>query len=486
MSSIISPSGKEYFITVGLEIHAELNCRTKMFCACKNDPFDSDPNTNICPVCTAQPGALPVPNLEAIKKVVQVGLAVKGEIADFTEFDRKNYFYPDIPKGYQISQYKYPIVTDGELAGVKLTRIHLEEDTGTSSHEGDVSLLDFNRAGVALMELVTEPVIHDAETAIKFGQELQLLLRRLNVSNANMEQGEMRVEVNVSISPDKNKLGTKVEVKNIASFSMAGKAIDYEAHRMMELWEEGKQDEIVQETRGWDDVAGVTKSQRSKEEAKDYRYFPEPNIPKFYLHKLFDLEKMKEEMEELPSEQRERYKTQFGIKEADIEFFVYNKVFAHLFERTCFLLSEKDNEKEIVQKLSNFIITDISGLVSEFKDEEKVLVSMTPENLRDLVIMFSAGELSSRAAKDILRILAEEGGHTREIAESRGLIQKNDDEFLLHVVLNVIANNQSVVDEYKKGKETVVMFLVGQCMKESKGAGNPGKFTEILKTELAK
>ncbi len=486
MSSIIAPSGKEYFITVGLEVHAELNCRTKMFCSCLNEPFKSDPNTNVCPVCTAQPGALPVPNLEAIKKVVQVGLAVNGEIADFSEFDRKNYFYPYIPKGYQISQYKYPIVTGGELAGVKLTRIHLEEDTGTSSHEGDASLLDYNRAGVALMELVTEPVIHDAESAMKFGQELQLLLRRLNVSDANMERGEMRVEVNISISPDNNKFGTKVEVKNIASFSAAGKSIESEAKRMMELWEAGRESEIVQETRGWDDVAQTTRSQRSKENAQDYRYFPEPNIPKFYLHKLFNLEEVKNSLPELPSQMRERYSSLFGVKEADIEFYVYNLKFANLFEQACLLLVNKKGEKEMIQKLSNFIISDISGLVSELGDEDKVLVSMTPENLSELVSMYQADELSSRGAKDILRILALEGGHTRTIAETKGLIQKNDVEFLIHVVMNVIAANGGIVEQYKAGKETVIMFLVGQCMKESKGAGNPGMFTELLKKELAK
>jgi aspartyl-tRNA(Asn)/glutamyl-tRNA(Gln) amidotransferase subunit B len=253
----------DYMPTIGLEIHAELKTRTKMFCGSLNDPHDSDPNTHVCPVCLAHPGTLPVINKEAVEHVIKVGLAVGGSLATFTEFDRKNYFYPDIPKGYQISQYKYPLVQGGELAGVKLTRIHLEEDTARSQHDqGEGSLVDYNRAGVPLMELVTEPVIHDAETAGNFARELQLLLRTINVSDANMEMGEMRVEANISVSRDAT-LGTKVEVKNLNSFRAVEAAIKYEIERQIDVLERqgGK---IMQETRGWDD-------QRASHLARDPR-----------------------------------------------------------------------------------------------------------------------------------------------------------------------------------------------------------------------
>ena len=242
----------EYKPTIGLEIHAELKTKTKMFCACKNDTDEKRPNVNICPVCMGHPGTLPVINKEAVKSVLKVGLAVGGKLADFTEFDRKNYFYPDIPKGYQISQYKHPLVSGGELLGVKITRIHLEEDTARSSHEtkDESSLVDFNRAGVPLMELVTEPVMHSAEEVVKFGQELQLLLQYLGVAEANMEKGEMRLEANISLSKDQS-LGTKVEIKNLNSFRSAERAIEYEIKRQTEILEGGEK--IVQETRGWDD-----------------------------------------------------------------------------------------------------------------------------------------------------------------------------------------------------------------------------------------
>jgi aspartyl-tRNA(Asn)/glutamyl-tRNA(Gln) amidotransferase subunit B len=238
---MIERNGVKYYPTIGLEIHAELATNSKMFCSCKNDTDEQKPNVNICSVCMAHPGTLPVPNAKAIESVIKVGLAMNADIANFSEFDRKNYFYPDIPKGYQISQYKYPIVANGELNGVKITRIHLEEDTATSKHDrGDFSLVDYNRAGVPLMELVTEPVIHDAETAMKFAKELQLLVRTLGVAHANIEKGEMRIEVNISVSTDPDKLATKVEVKNIGSITAAGKSIDFEIERMIGLYEAGK------------------------------------------------------------------------------------------------------------------------------------------------------------------------------------------------------------------------------------------------------
>jgi aspartyl-tRNA(Asn)/glutamyl-tRNA(Gln) amidotransferase subunit B len=261
-----------------------------MFCDSKNDPDEKRPNVNVCPVCMGHPGTLPVINKEAVRHVLKVGLALHGELADFTEFDRKNYFYPDIPKGYQISQYKYPLVSGGELKGVKITRVHLEEDTGKNTHEiENYSLVDYNRAGVPLMELVTEPVIHSAEEAVAFAKELQLTLQYLGVAEANMEKGEMRVEANISVSSDKEKFGTKVEVKNLNSFKAVEKAIRYELDRHIEVLENGEK--IIQETRGWDEKKETTFSQRQKEESHDYRYFPDPDLPKLYISEIPEFQK---------------------------------------------------------------------------------------------------------------------------------------------------------------------------------------------------
>ncbi len=325
---------KQYYPIIGLEIHAELATASKMFCGCKNDPDEEVQNTNICPICMGHPGTLPVPNKKAIENVIKVGLALNSNIANFTEFDRKNYFYPDIPKGYQISQYKYPIVSGGSLNGVDITRIHLEEDTGLSKHDrGDFTLVDFNRAGVPLMEMVTEPVIHSANQAGDFARELQLLLRTLGVSEANMEKGEMRVEPNISISDDPNKWGTKVEVKNLNSFKAVEKAIEYELARMKALYEAGRQDEIVQETRGWDENKQTTFSQRSKENANDYRYFPDPDIPKFMLNEMFDIDSLKNYLPELPWQKRDRYKKDFGLNDDATEVLVTDQEAGNILKR---------------------------------------------------------------------------------------------------------------------------------------------------------
>lgn len=469
---MIERNGKTYYPTIGLEVHAELATETKMFCACKNDSDETRPNVNTCPVCMAHPGTLPVPNKKAIESVIKVGLAIGADIANFSEFDRKNYFYPDIPKGYQISQYKYPIVSHGNLAGVDITRIHLEEDTANSKHDqGDFSLVDFNRAGVPLMELVTEPVIHDAETAMKFGKELQLLLRTLGVGHANMEKGEMRVEVNVSVSTDPNKFGTKVEVKNINSFSAAGKSIDYEINRMIELHEAGKTDEIVQETRGWDEGRQGTYSQRKKENSNDYRYFPDPDIPKFYLYDMFDLEALKKSLPELPWEKRTRL-AQLGIKESDVEVYVNDKNLADYFEQ---VTTNKD--AAFAQTASNYITSDMLGLLA--KDETATYPSVA--NLTTLIQMSVDGKLNSRGVKDILAKIVKADEDPEVIATRDGLIQQNDEGALKVLAQKYVDANPNVVAEYKSGKEASLMFFVGQIMKETRGSANPGIVQKILK-----
>lgn len=473
----------KYYPTIGLEIHAELKTQTKMFCGCKNDPDEEKPNVNICPVCMAHPGALPVVNKKAIENVIKVGLAINGKIADFSEFDRKNYFYPDIPKGYQISQYKYPIVSGGHLADMDVTRVHLEEDTANNKHDrGDFSLIDFNRAGVPLMELVTEPHTFDnaeetAKKATRFAKELQLILWYLGVSEANMEKGEMRVEANISISPDKNKLGTKVEVKNLNSFRAVERAIKYEVDRMTELLENGKHSEIVQETRGWDENKQQTFSQRKKEGSADYRYFPDPDLPKMKLHEAFDLEKMKEELPELPAEKRTRYKNDFGIKDEDIEVYINDPVLGIWFENVAKILNDKDK----IKTASNYVTSDYLG-IKKNNPEAKLPIS---NNFSELINLVVENKISSRAAKDILAMIVINDESPFKIATDKNLLQSSDTNALKEIAQKIINANPKVVADYKGGKEQALMSLVGQMMKETKGSANPAVtkqlFIDLLK-----
>lgn len=468
---------KTYYPIIGLEIHAELKTKSKMFCGCKNDPDEEVQNTNVCPICMAHPGTLPVVNKDAIKKVIQVGLALNATIADFTEFDRKNYFYPDIPKAYQISQYKYPIVSGGSLLGVDITRVHLEEDTGTSKHDrGDYTLVDYNRAGVPLMELVTEPVIHDAKTAGDFARALQTLFRFLDVSEANMEKGEMRVEANISLSDTPDKWGTKVEVKNLNSFKSVEKAIAYELARMEALYEAGRQDEIVQETRGWDENKQSTFSQRSKESAHDYRYFPDPDIPKFYLSKLFDIEKLKAELPELPEAKTNRYKTNYGLKDSDIVVFIEDKKLSEYFED---IVVGQDGV--YAQTVANYIISDVLGNIK--KDKE--LNFPTIEDFKILGDMIVRADITSRGAKDILLMLMKGEVDPEALATKYGLLSQSDEGVLKPLIEGIIAAQPKIVEDYKGGKEAAFQALLGMIMKETKGSANPVVSTKILKELLS-
>ncbi|MFA6520462.1 MAG: Asp-tRNA(Asn)/Glu-tRNA(Gln) amidotransferase subunit GatB [Candidatus Paceibacterota bacterium] len=472
----------KYYPTIGLEIHAELKTATKMFCSCKNNPDEEKPNINICPVCMAHPGALPVPNKKAIENVIKVGLAINGTIADFSEFDRKNYFYPDIPKGYQISQYKFPIVSGGHLADMDVTRIHLEEDTANNKHDrGDFSLIDFNRAGVPLMELVTEAhtfedVDETAKKASRFAKELQLILWYLGVSDANMDKGEMRVEANISISPDRKVLGTKVEVKNLNSFRSVERAIKYEVDRMTELLDAGKGGEIVQETRGWDENKQVTFSQRKKESSEDYRYFPDPDLPKMKLHEAFDLEKMAIDLPELPEEKRIRYKKDFGIKDEDIEVYINDTLLGAWFEDIARIL----NNAEKIKIVSNYITTDFIGI----KKTNPEANMPSAKNMAELASMISESLISSRAAKDILATIVNNNESPMKIAIDKNLLQSSDEGAIKTIVEKIISENPEVVASYKAGKENAIMSLVGKVIKESKGSANPQKVIEILKSLL--
>jgi|AntRauTorckE6833_2_1112554.scaffolds.fasta_scaffold00565_10 aspartyl-tRNA(Asn)/glutamyl-tRNA(Gln) amidotransferase subunit B len=473
----------KYVPTIGLEVHAELKTKTKMFCDSPNNPDEEKPNANTCPICLGHPGTLPTLNKEAIKKVLMVGHSIDANIADFTEWDRKNYFYPDIPKGYQISQYKYPLISGGKIGDVEITRIHLEEDTGTSIHDkGDYSLVNYNRAGVPLMELVTEPVIHSAKQAGDFGRELQLLLRYLGVSDANMEKGEMRVEANISIAKeDAKEFGTKVEVKNLNSFKIVEKAIEFEIKRMTKLMDEGRGEEIVQETRGWDEAKGKTFSQRKKESSDDYRYFPEPDLPKLKISEIpeFDAEKIKSELPELPNQKRRKL-SEVGLAENQIDFLVRNMDFGKCFDE---IAVEVTDQKQITL-VANYLSSDV---VSIMKEDENISIDyLDRKQFIELVKMISGNEISSRGAKDILAILMKEGGETRVIAEEKGLMQQSDTGALEEIANKIISENESVVVDFKNGKEAALQFLIGQGMKETRGSANPQVLKEVFTNLIGK
>lgn len=479
LTTFIEKNGVKYYPVVGLEIHAEMKTNTKMWCACKNEPDEDIPNKNICPVCMAHPGTLPVPNKQAIQNVVKMGLACNSTIANYTEFDRKNYFYPDIPKGYQISQYKYPIVSGGSLGGVELTRIHLEEDTATSTHDkDDATLINFNRAGVPLMELVTEPVIHDSATAIKFAKEVQLVLKYLDISNADIEKGHMRLEANCSITTDPNKFGTKVEVKNIGSFKSLEKAIEFEFKRHIELIEAGKQNEIVQETRGFDEASGTTKSQRSKENSADYRYFPDPDISKLKLHEdpFFNPENLKNTLPELPAQRRQRY-LDLGIKADNAETFVTQPIMGNYFDKVI----DTIGDTEFAVLVSNYIGSDLIGLLKDKEDIVPHLPNPAYVNqLCGLIVGLQGKKLTSRGAKDLLAILVKNKEQNNEIppfeiAEKNNMFEISDEATLSPIIDQIIADekNAKSIADYKAGKEPALMALVGQVIKSTSGRANP-------------
>jgi aspartyl-tRNA(Asn)/glutamyl-tRNA(Gln) amidotransferase subunit B len=488
-----------YKPTIGLEIHAELKTNSKMFCSCKNDPDEKRPNYNICPICTAQPGTLPVANEEAIKKVIKTGLALDCKIAEDSKFDRKNYFYPDLPKGYQISQYDQPLCQGGYLKigdkKIKITRIHLEEDTGRLGHivsgqpgktQEQYSIIDFNRAGIPLMELVTEPDITSGKEAREFAEELQLIFRYLGVSSADMEKGQMRVEVNISISKN-NKLGTKVEIKNLNSFRVVEKAVDFEIKRQEEVLELGEK--ILQETRGWHDKKEITFSQREKEEAHDYRYFPEPDLPPMYFDKEY-IKEIELSMLELPEKKRERFKKEYGLDDASIDFFVVNKDLSEYFEK---VVSEFEEWTEEVEKgqthtkasklVANYLISDVQGLLAgkEFVETE---FKITPENFAEFVKMIYKGEISSKVAKMVVVDMFNTGSDPSAVVDENNWRQMSDDSGLLKIIKDVLAKNTKAVEDYKKGKSASLQFLAGQVMAATRGTAKPERVQELLKELL--
>ena len=506
-----------YQTIVGLEIHVELKTKSKMFCSCPNDPDEKRPNVNICPVCTAQPGSLPVINQEAIRKTIKTGLALNCQIPEYSKFDRKNYFYPDLPKGYQISQYDKPLCKEGylEIGGkkIRIRRVHLEEDTGRLIHEKGYSLVDFNRAGIPLMELVTEPDINSAKEAREFAEELHRILHYLDVSDADMEKGEMRVEVNISLLPatdahrletdlhgyTEKKLGTKVEIKNLNSFRAVEKAIDYEIKRQTKVLESGEK--VIQETRGWldettassrrvagarvDDVKGVTVSQRKKEYAHDYRYFPEPDLPILHLGVPEFLNEIRAEIPELPQQKRKRLKREYELDEKSIEVFIQNKDLGEYFEK---VVSEFDprlpHEKlfNLIKIASNYLITDLQGLLKGALVTDKNFI-ITPKNFAEFITLIFEGKISSKIAKMVLGEMFKTGADPSHIIEEKELVSITDEAEIGKIVKEIISKNQKAILDYKKGKETALQFLIGQVMTKTKGKANP-EITQKLLTKI--
>ncbi|MEF8847129.1 MAG: Asp-tRNA(Asn)/Glu-tRNA(Gln) amidotransferase subunit GatB [Candidatus Paceibacterota bacterium] len=478
----------DYETTIGLEIHVELDTESKMFCNCKNDSHESHPNVNICPICLGHPGTLPVINREAVKRVIKSGLALNCDILEKAKFDRKNYFYPDLPKGYQISQYDLPLCGEGylEIEGEEITirRIHLEEDTGKLIHSNGNSLVDFNRAGVPLMELVTEPDLKSAEQAKKFAQELRLILRYLGVSQADMEQGEMRCEANISISDSSDK-GTKVEIKNLNSFKAMERGIEYEVKRQRKRLEKGE--EITQATRGWDEEKQKTFAQREKEMAHDYRYFPEPDLPPLETKEL--VEEIRKEIPELPAERRERFSDQYGLDQDQVKMLTERSELGEYFEQVVSELKnwanieEVENKRELINLAANYIITDLVALLKESSSNAEEL-SITPENFAELIIMTYKDEISSKAAKKVLKEMFGSGNDPSKIVEEKDLKQISDDEELRSIVQQVISENEDAVGDYHQGKEEALKFLLGKVMGISEGRADPELARKLLKEEL--
>ena len=474
-------NGVKYDVIIGLEIHAELKTKSKMFCECNNDAQGKKPNTTVCPICMAHPGTLPLPNKQAIEWTVLIGLALNCKINELSKFDRKNYFYPDLPKGYQISQYDLPIAYDGflEVGGkpVLVTRIHLEEDTGKLCHAGDGkhSLVDFNRAGVPLMELVTEPDFSLAQDVVEFAHEFQLILRYLGVSDGDMEKGHLRIEANTSVAKDGDPLGTKVEVKNLNSFKAVFGAINYEIERQSERLTEGET--IKQETRGWDETKGETFSQRSKEEAHDYRYFPEPDLPPFTFSDQY-LKEVRAKISELPKQKRDRLSSQFNLSDLQRDVLINDMYISDFFEEAVSEFKSLNDSGDI-DLIFNYLTSDLKGVESE----RGILISQSgfkPIFLAQIADMITKEKISSRVAKDVLIKSFDTGESPENIVKNEGLTQISDELEIETVVQSVIDDNQKVWYDYKNGKESAVQFLIGQVMAKTKGKSNPAVVKNIF------
>lgn len=480
-------SREDYEVVIGLEVHTELLTASKMYCGCANQP-GAPPNTRVCPVCLGLPGSLPVINQRAVELTALTGLALNCTIEEFTRFDRKNYFYPDLMKGYQISQYQHPIATrgwleiehDGRCHRIGIRRVHLEEDTAKLLHRVDptsgetYTLIDVNRAGVPLIEIVSDPDIHSAEQARLYLMELRTILQYLDVSTGNMEEGAFRCDANVSVRPvGTEQLGTKVEVKNMNSFRAVFRALEYEAERQLAAIARGEP--IIQETRGWDESRGITVSQRTKEFAHDYRYFPEPDLPPLSLSPKWTAA-IRAQLPELPAARRKRLVEQYGLSPYDAEVLTTARATAEFYEEA---VRHFDQPKLI----ANWMTSELFRLLNA-NNLEITRSKVTPRGLADLVKLIDQGTISARAAKDVLDRMFATGASAEKVVEDLGLTQISDTTALERLVDEAIAANPKSVEDYRAGKTQALSFLVGQVMKASRGKANPGLVSSLLHARL--
>ncbi|MBU2575598.1 Asp-tRNA(Asn)/Glu-tRNA(Gln) amidotransferase subunit GatB [Patescibacteria group bacterium] len=492
---------------IGLEIHVQLKTRSKMFCSCSNTGENEDPNTTICPICLGHPGVLPVPNKQAIEWSVMSALALNCEIPNHSKFDRKHYFYPDLPKAYQISQFDEPIGINGYLTivvsrekrKIRLHRLHLEEDAAKLLHDKKgQSFVDYNRGGTPLMEIVTEPDIRSSEEAGEFLRELRLIMRYLQVSDADMEKGHLRCDANVSLRPvGDEELYPKTEVKNLNSFKAVEKALNYEIKRQTKVWQDSGKAPEEQGTRGWDENEAKTIEQRSKEGSADYRYFPEPDIPGLDFNKKW-VERIRATIPELPANLRARFIEQYGFKKEDAKIFSSDKDLAEFTEQViselrAWLVSQDPDatgdeilecdKKKLAKLVSSWILTNLLGLVraASLPISE---IKITPENMAELITMAHTSKVNKTNAQAILKEMFKTGSDPSNILEEKDLGQMQDDGSLDEIIDSVIASNPDQVEQYKSGKTIVINFLVGMAMKESKGKADASQALEMLKIKL--
>lgn len=478
----------KYEAVIGLEVHTELRTATKIFCNCRTS-FGAEPNTNVCPVCLGLPGVLPVLNKKVLEFAVRTGLALNCEISRYSKFDRKNYYYPDLPKNFQTSQYDLPICehghldveVDGKKTTIRITRAHMEEDAGKLVHHGtsitdsDYSLVDYNRTGTPLLEIVSEPDMRSAKEAVAYMEKLRAILQYCGVSDCKMEEGSLRCDANVSVRPvGQKELGTKTEIKNINSFRGVERAIEYEAMRQAELLEEGGT--VVQETRTWDEKEGVTKSMRKKEEANDYRYFPEPDLVPFTVSEEY-IEEIRKTLPELPDARKERYMESYGLTSYDADYLTNDKARADYFEA---MVAAGADPKEA----ANWLMGDFAKKLSQ-SGLEMAAAPVTAAALADLLGLIGKGTISGKIAKQVFSDMWETGKDAETIVKEKGLVQISDTGALEELADRIIAANPQSVADFKAGKKKAVGFLMGQIMKETKGKANPQVVNGILTKKLS-